>query len=126
MPVATKGRIVVIDDHDSTLDFFGEALTCLGYTPLLAQDGPKGLELCRENEVQAVLVDYVMPEMSGLEVADRVKAFSKPLTVILTSASYQDAAQDIESKRIDYFLNKPFRMAELESILEEALGQEAE
>lgn len=121
----SKGKIVVIDDHDSTLDFLGEALTCLGYTPLLADEGEKGLELCRENDVQVVLVDYVMPRMSGLEVAEQIKALPKRLPVILTSASYVDATQDIESKRIDYFLNKPFRLAELDSLLQEALGQES-
>lgn len=119
----SKGKILVIDDHESTLDFMGEALTCMGYTPLLAVEGIKGLALCREEDVQVVLVDYVMPHMTGLEVADKIKALSKELPVILTSASYIDAASDIEAKRVDYFLNKPFRLAELESAIQTALDQ---
>ena len=43
----SKATIVVIDDHDSTLDFLKEALTRLGYTPLLAEGGAEGLELCQ-------------------------------------------------------------------------------
>jgi len=119
----SKGKILVIDDHESTLDFIGEALTCMGYTPLLAEEGTKGLALCQEEDVQAVLVDYVMPRMSGLEVAEKIKASSRKLPVILTSASYIDPTRDIESKKVDYFLNKPFRLAELESVIEAALTQ---
>ena len=119
----SKAKVLVIDDHESTLDFMGQALTCMGYTPLLAEGGTKGLALCQEEDVQVVVVDYIMPHMSGLEVAERIKAFSKKLPVILTSASYIDAAGDIEAKRVDYFLNKPFRLAELESIIQTALDQ---
>lgn len=117
----SKGKILVIDDHESTLDFIGEALTCMGYTPLLAEGGSEGLALCQKENVQAVLVDYIMPFMSGLEVAEKIKARSRKLPVILTSASYIDATNDIKLKRVDYFLNKPFRLAELESVIQAAL-----
>jgi CheY-like chemotaxis protein len=119
----SKGTIVVIDDHDPTLDFLKEALTRLGYTPLLAEGGAEGLELCRLNDVQLVLTDYLMPEMSGLEVAEKIKAFPHPLPVILTSASHQSANSDLHRKGVDYFLNKPFRLEDLESTIEEALQQ---
>lgn len=120
----SKGKILVIDDHESTLDFIGQALTCMGYTPLLAEGGTQGLALCQEEDVQAVLVDYLMPQMSGLEVAEKIKASSQKLPVILTSASYIDATDDIEAKKVDFFLNKPFRLAELESVIQAALTQE--
>jgi CheY-like chemotaxis protein len=119
----SKGTIVVIDDHHSTLDFLEEALTRLGYTPLLAERGAEGVELCRLNDVQLVLTDYFMPEMSGLEVAEKIKALPHPLPVILTSASHQKAHADLYRKGVDYFLNKPFRLEDLESTIEEALHQ---
>jgi CheY-like chemotaxis protein len=119
----SKGKILVIDDHESTLDFIGEALTCMGYTPLLAEGGTEGLALSQEEDVQAVLVDYLMPNMSGLEVAEKIKARSQELPVILTSASYIDATKDIQSKKVDYFLNKPFRLVELESVIQAAISQ---
>lgn len=117
----SKGTIVVIDDHDSTLDLMREVLTRLGYTPLLAERGAEGLELCRSNDVDLVLTDYLMPEMSGLEVAEKIKALPNPLPVILTSASYQNLDDDLHLKGVDYFLNKPFRLEDLESIIDEAL-----
>jgi CheY-like chemotaxis protein len=119
----SKGTIVVIDDHDPTLDFLKEALTRLGYKPLLAEGGAEGLELCRSNDVHLVLTDYLMPEMSGLEVAEKIKALPHPLPVILTSASHQSANSDLYRKGVDYFLNKPFRLEDLESTIEEALQQ---
>lgn len=119
----SKGTIVVIDDHNSTLDLMKEALTRLGYTPLLAEGGEEGLELCRLNDVHLVLTDYLMPEMSGLEVAERIKALPQPLPVILTSASYQSLDADLHQRGVDYFLNKPFRLEDLESIIDEALHQ---
>jgi CheY-like chemotaxis protein len=119
----SKGTIVVIDDHDSTLDLMKEALTRLGYTPLLAEGGEEGLALCRSNDIDLVLTDYLMPEMSGLEVAERVKALPHPVPVILTSASYQNLDADLHLKGVDYFLNKPFRLEDLESIVAAALHQ---
>lgn len=117
----SRGTILVIDDHDSTLDLMKEALTRLGYTPILAEGGEEGLELCRSNDVHLVLTDYLMPEMSGLEVAEKVKALPHPLPVILTSASYQNLNADLHQKGVDYFLNKPFRLEDLESIIDAAL-----
>lgn len=117
----SKGTIVVIDDHDSTLDLMKEALTRLGYTPLLAEGGEEGLALCRSNDVHLVLTDYLMPEMSGLEVAEKIKALPHPLPVILTSASYRNLDGDLHLKGVDYFLNKPFRLEDLESIIDAAL-----
>jgi len=117
----SKGTILVIDDHDSTLDLMKEALTRLGYTPLLADGGEEGLELCRSNDVHLVLTDYLMPEMSGLEVAEKIKALPHPLPVILTSASYQCMDDRLHLKGVDYFLNKPFRLEDLESVIDAAL-----
>jgi CheY-like chemotaxis protein len=117
----SKGKIVVIDDHDSTLHFLKEALIRLGYTPLLANGGMEGLELCRKNEVMLVLTDYIMPHMSGLEVAQKIKALPRPLPVVLTSASFKDMETDLCRRGVDYFLSKPFRLEELESLLEEIL-----
>lgn len=116
-----KGVVLVIDDHDSTLHFMKEALTLMGYTPLLAEDGKTGLEFCRTHDVNVVLTDYLMPNMSGLEVAEKVKSLPHPLPVILTSASYLNRDGELSGKGVDYFLNKPFRLEELESLLKEAL-----
>lgn len=127
LPVAqnavSKGTIVVIDDHDPTLDFMKEALTRMGYTPLMAEGGSRGLELCRSNDVHLVLTDYLMPEMSGLEVAEKIKALPQPLPVILASASHQQFDEDLYRRGVDYFLNKPFRLDELESVIQAALHQ---
>ena len=124
-PRASKGAIVVIEDNGATLDFLKEALIHLGYTPLLAEEGGKGVELCRREDVRLVLTDYYLPLMSGVEVAQKVKALPHPLPVVLTSASYNEPERDLFDKGVDYFLNKPFGLKDLELILEEALHSKA-
>lgn len=121
--LASKGTVVVIDDHDATLHFFEEALSYLGYTPLVAKGGAKGIELCQTNEVDLVLTDYYMPKMSGIEVAEKLKALPDSPPVVLTSASYRHSFQDFSEKGIDYFLGKPFELKELELILNDVLGR---
>jgi DNA-binding NtrC family response regulator len=60
--------ILVIDDEEVIRDVLHTLLTQAGYRVVLAEDGPSGLALARQQEFDAVVLDLMLPEMGGLEV----------------------------------------------------------
>ena len=61
------------DDDEDVLECEKSFLESFGYTVLTAASGGKGLELASRRTVDAVIVDYLMPEMNGQEVAAAIK-----------------------------------------------------
>jgi CheY-like chemotaxis protein len=63
-------KVLVIDDSRDILDLMKIYLEKLGAIPILAQDGKEGVEAARTQKPHLILLDVVMPGMSGEEVAD--------------------------------------------------------
>lgn len=86
---ALQGAVVLcIDDNEDVLECEKSFLESFGYTVLTAPNGGKGLELASMNPVDVVIVDYFMPEMSGQEVAIKMRRV-RPLApiILLTGAA---------------------------------------
>ena len=60
-------RILVIDDDDLVLDMLFQSLTREGYDVLIASNGEEGLRLYREEPVDLIITDLIMPEKEGIE-----------------------------------------------------------
>jgi two-component system, NtrC family, nitrogen regulation response regulator NtrX len=80
-----KPRILIVDDDPGTLASLSRAFALEGYTALTAPSGARALERLREEPVDAVLSDVVMPEMDGLEFLARVRETVPEVPVILMS-----------------------------------------
>ncbi len=121
--------ILLIDDENLILDVAGAMLKTLGYTVLTAQDGPAALETYRmmQDEIDLVILDMVMPDMSGGEVFDEIKKISPQAKVLLSSGySLNGQASRIIDRGCDGFIQKPFTLADLSRQLRKILGQTPE
>lgn len=103
--------ILVIDDASDVLALLESELSQEGYRVLLAKNGADGLELLAKEDVDLVLLDILMPEMSGPQVLRSIKQNkqSKIIPVIMLSASEQ--SQDIVSALdlgADDYVTKPY------------------
>ncbi len=67
-------KILIIDDDPSILEVVTDLLKAAGYQALAGLGGAEGLTLARTERPDLILVDYSMPEMNGLAVAERLKA----------------------------------------------------
>jgi len=65
--------VLVIDDEPSVREYMQEKLTSEGYQPLLAENGPQGLEMARIYQPDMIILDLMMPGMSGFEVVEELK-----------------------------------------------------
>jgi CheY-like chemotaxis protein len=121
MSAARHVCIVLIDDQSRSLEYLSAALARDGVRILTAVSPQEGLELVYAHRPQIVLSDVVMPEMSGLEVLERIKKFDPSTDVVLMSAANDAAVLTAEAagKGAEGFLMKPITLA----VLREHLGR---
>jgi DNA-binding NtrC family response regulator len=115
--------VLLIDDNRAILELLFTALEGEGLRLLAATNPAEGLEIVFREHPQIVLTDLVMPQMSGLEVLDRIVAFDPSINVILMTAHYnsESVVEAIRKGAADY-LNKPVSI----SVLKERIGCLAE
>lgn len=88
--VAPHKIILCIDDNRQGLAIRKLFLEALGYEVLLAQCGAQGLELLRQNRVAAVIVDFDMPDMTGDELAGRIRQSFPAMPIVMLSGYIGD------------------------------------
>ncbi|RKH13028.1 sigma-54-dependent Fis family transcriptional regulator [Corallococcus praedator] len=115
--------VLVVDDEESVRTFLSELLGSSGYQVRCASSGSQALEMLSGGSFDAVLLDVVMPEMSGLEVLRRYRGNGGNAPVIVLSAlsGADDAVRALKMGASDY-LAKPFGNDELQDVLARALG----
>lgn len=125
MPDDTRQKLLVIDDDPQSLALVADALEQEGLEIYTADSGELGLERFLQHHPKIVLLDYVMPNVSGLEVLDRILAADPAANVILITGHYstESAIQAIQKGACDY-LTKPLDLQRLRdrigSVLTEA------
>src|SRR5579864_9686033 len=87
LPELKPAVLLCIDDDEDVLECEKSFLESFGYTVPTAASGGKGLELASRHSVDLVIVDYLMPEMNGHEVAVEIKRLKPQAPIIMLSAA---------------------------------------
>ena len=105
-------KLVAIDDTPESLELITEALSQEGLEIFTATDPEDGLDIVFHEHPQIVLLDLVMPKLSGMEALERIVEFDPSIEVILMTAHYstESAVEAIKKGASDY-LNKPVSIA---------------
>ncbi len=120
-----EGTILIVDDEESVRFVLTEMLTDIGYSPVVKKNGNEAIEYYRGRyrEVDAIIVDLVMPGISGNECIRALKQINPDALIFISSGySLVSETQQIISKGIAGFLQKPFEMNELSRMLSDALA----
>jgi diguanylate cyclase (GGDEF)-like protein len=119
-----KAAILVVDDDPFFNTFCSEILRGEGYTVHAAKSGVEALELLITTPVSLVVADIYMPEMTGLELLESIKARHPSTDVVIMTgyASIETAIQALKSGAADY-LRKPFAAEELAAVVDATLAQ---
>ncbi len=108
-----KTRILIVDDDLQLLQLLALNLELEGYAVLLAGDGKLALSQIETHMPELVLLDVMMPRMSGFAVCHRVRQFSTvPIIIITAQGRSQDKVRGLDLGADDY-LTKPLDMNEL-------------
>lgn len=108
MGTRRTGTILVVDDDHDILDAIAEVLTREGYRVVAASDGAEAIARLAAEPIDLILLDLLMPTMSGWEVIEQRGDAPPPIVVI--SAAPKDV---VPSSSVRVVLQKPFVRGEL-------------
>ena len=107
-------KVLVVDDEQDVLDVVTEMLGVLGFSASGVTSGIKAIELIKTQTYDLVILDLVLPEISGLEILEKLRTTDRQTPVLLT------AGVDISDVRIDLtrygnseFIKKPFTIEDI-------------
>ena len=104
---------MVVDDDFALRQFLRIGLSAKGYLVLEAECGSEALQLARKRKPDAILLDLGLPDMSGLEVARRLRTWTwTPLLVVSVQNEESVTVEALDIGADDY-LTKPFKLNEL-------------
>jgi PAS domain S-box-containing protein len=125
-PAVSKGeRILVIDDEKNICDILEEFLSMAGFDVKTVQDGKTGLDAFEKHCFDAVITDFNMPGMSGLELAKIIKQ-NYPSMKIIMLTGWGTGIHELNNREmlVDSILHKPVSYQKLISSVKEVLGIE--
>src|SRR6266436_8763222 len=117
-------RVVAIDDDEQHLKFIATLLSQDNVVVFTSPDSQTGLNLVHAKHPQLVIVDLVMPGMSGMDLLQRIVDFDPAIEVILLTGHYssESAVEAIQKGACDY-LNKPVEAEKLQERVDSLLSE---
>jgi CheY-like chemotaxis protein len=126
--VRGTGTILVIDDEEIMQQLLAEMLEEMGFQVLPAHDGMEGLEIYRKRwrEIALVIVDMIMPRLSGRETFVAMKEINPSIKAILSTGFSKDGeVRETLEQGVAGFIQKPFKADELSEVIASVLSVEA-
>jgi DNA-binding response OmpR family regulator len=123
---ASGTRLLVVDDNEDNRDMLARRLRRRGYEVSTADSGALALDMIGSaTRYDAVLLDVMMPDITGLEVLAKLRTrFNKEQLIVVMATARSDSEDVVEALRLganDYVI-KPINLDEIVSALEVALG----
>jgi two-component system cell cycle sensor histidine kinase/response regulator CckA len=116
--------VLLVDDEDMIIDVGKKLLETLGYNVLIARGGREAIEIYNKNKgsVDMVILDMIMPHMSGGETYDHLKQTNPHIKVLLSSGyTINGQASEILDRGCNGFIQKPFNRKALSHKIREIL-----
>jgi two-component system cell cycle sensor histidine kinase/response regulator CckA len=118
--------VLLVDDEEIILNIGRDLLEATGCRVLTARDGREAIELYQKNQddIDIVILDMIMPNISGSDTYDRMKEINPDIKVLLSSGySIDGQATDILSRGCNGFIQKPFTINELSAAIRQILDK---
>lgn len=114
-------KILVVEDEEPMRMLLKEELEDEGYDVKTVKNGEEALDYLSSNDVNLITMDIEMPDMSGLEVAGKVRDMKKNVKIILLTA-YSHYRHDLSSWAADDYIVKSSDLSELKNRVKKLLG----
>ncbi len=114
--VEATGPVLIVDDEPDIVDFLTTVLQDEGYSTETARDGVEALAKIRNSPPSLVILDLMMPRMSGFEVLDAMRhdqTTTRPSVIVLSAKSTHQDILDALERGADDFIPKPFDLEDL-------------
>ena len=120
-----RPKILVVDDDPQVLCLLGEVLTQLHAEPRCVESSPQAAELIKREKFDGIILDWLMPGMSGSELAQRIrwsKSNSQCPIVMITGTADSSTIKKCFGLGVNFFLHKPISVRQLEALLNVTRG----
>ena len=120
-------NLLIVEDDPRVADFLQRGLRAEGYKVEVAPDGQQGLAMARSATFDVLLLDIMLPKISGIEVCQQLRADCNPVPVLMLTAmsTVQDRVTGLRCGADDYLV-KPFAFDELLARIESLMRRPAE
>jgi DNA-binding response OmpR family regulator len=107
-------NILIVEDEIGIANFLKQGLEEDGYTVFVANDGEKGLQLATSQKINMILLDWILPKMTGIEVCKAIRKVDSKTPIIFLTAkdTIQETIEGLKAGANDY-IKKPFSFDEL-------------
>jgi PAS domain S-box-containing protein len=125
-PLELSGEVLIADDEPGVLEAGQALLEAMGFTVLTAEDGEAAVARFLEHldRLRLVILDQTMPRMSGADAFRAIRRLRPGLPVILSSGfSEEEVGDALQAEGLDGFLQKPYRLADLERVVKKVLSR---
>ncbi|MFP6779639.1 MAG: phosphate regulon transcriptional regulator PhoB [Alphaproteobacteria bacterium] len=113
-----NNKILIVEDEKDIRDLIIYALQAKGYETISSDDGEKALKILKENKPDLVILDWMLPSVSGLEICRSIRrdinTKNIPIIMLTAKITEDDKILGLDSGADDY-ITKPFSTAELSS-----------
>ncbi|MBI2643908.1 MAG: response regulator [Candidatus Wildermuthbacteria bacterium] len=119
--------ILFVEDESALQKTFEDTLKEQGYSVIHALDGETGLRLAKEKNPDLVLLDLILPKMSGFEVLEELKQDKAtkhiPVIILTNLEDMQNVQKAVDLGATTYLLKSSYRLEEIVSKVKQALGE---
>jgi CheY-like chemotaxis protein len=120
-------NVLIVEDDNTSRLLLEKLVVSLGYAPITATNGKEGLkQLQTHHDISAVLLDWLMPEMNGMELLRIMKkdtVYSQIPVIMQTTRTEKENILEGISNGAYYYLPKPYEMQVLQAVLREAIEE---
>ena len=119
------GRVLIVEDDHAMSIALRDGLQFEGHTVLVATDGRMGLQMAEANSPDLVILDVMLPTMSGLDVCKQLRSAGNSVPIIMLTARGQEVDKVVGLKiGADDYVTKPFSFMELSARMEAILRRQ--
>lgn len=118
MKADPQQRILIIDDDIDAIAMLQTVLEHNGYGVISALNGKNGLSMARRDKPDLIVLDVMMPDVSGYEVCGLIKTDPDTVNIPVIMLTGRDMGEDVDmaiKKRADWFVVKPYDISYLMS-----------
>jgi YesN/AraC family two-component response regulator len=117
-----KPSVLIVDDEKVICEGLARLLED-DYTTYKAFNGREAINIVRNNNIDIMLCDIKVPEMSGTEMIEKIRSENKDICMIVITAAPQQQVCDAMKKGANIFMTKPLDLNQLKTIMSNALKQ---
>lgn len=119
-----RAKVLIADDDRLVRALLHEMLTDMGHTVVEAANGQEAVELCAREQPDVLILDFLMPKLSGLDALQAIRQQGQRMPALLLTAISDSSLRAMEGfDQPDAILGKPFKRRQIEKALARALDQ---